>query len=195
MAFDINEFKTRGLQYGGARATNFQIILTPPAGVGLDLVSAQKLTFTASAATIPETELGVIQVPYFGRKIKLAGDRTFNDWRITVMNDEDFGVRSMLEMWSNAINRLIGNTRQENLNLENYKTSWNIIQFAKTGEVVREYELQGAFPSLVDAIDLNWDSTNTVQTFNVTVAYDAWVPVIETSAYQAGGINQYGGNV
>ena len=195
MAFNINEFKTRGLQYGGARPALFSVAVTPPANIGLDQTSSQKFTFTASAATIPEGNIDTIQVPYFGRKIKIAGDRTFADWRVTVMNDEDFGVRSMMEMWSNALNRLVSNTRQPGLDVENYKALLNIIQYGKDGSVIREYQLSGAFPTSIDAIDLNWDTTNTIQTFNVTFAYDYWTPLVETSAFIAGGINQYSGNL
>lgn len=195
MAFNIDEFKTRGLQYGGARPALFSVAVTPPAPIGLDLTSAQKFEFAAQASSIPESSVGSIEVPYFGRKIKIAGDRTFGDWRVTVMNDEDFGVRAMFEKWSNAMNRLVSNTRQAEIDFENYKAVMNVIQYGKDGTVLREYEIIGAFPTTVDAIDLSWDTQNQIETFNVSFAYDYWVPLVEISGKIAGGINQYSGNL
>ena len=195
MAFNIDEFKTRGLQYGGARPALFQVAVTPPAPIGLDLTSAQKFLFAAQASSIPESTVGSIEVPYFGRNIKIAGDRTFGDWRVTVMNDEDFGVRAMFEKWSNALNRLVSNTRQAEVDFENYKAVMNVIQYGKDGSVLREYEIIGAFPTTIDAIDLNWDSQNQIESFNVSFAYDYWVPLVEISGKIAGGINQYSGNL
>ena len=100
--FNISTFKTRGLTGGGARPALFEIYLSIPDGVGADAESADKFRFTCRAAQLPAATVGSIEIPYFGRKIKFAGDRTFTDWTVTVMNDEDFLVRSMIEKWSNA---------------------------------------------------------------------------------------------
>ena len=195
MAFNIDTFKTRGLQYGGARPALFNITITPPPVIGIDLTSVSKFEFTARAASLPESNMEAIQVPYFGRKIKIAGDRTFADWRVTVMNDEDFGVRAMFEKWSNAMNKHVNNTRLGGLNVENYKSTMDVIQYSKDGSILRSYQIIGAFPTVIDAIDLDWDTTNAVETFNVGFAYDYWVPGIEVSGKIAGGINQYAGDV
>ena len=193
--FDIEAFKAQGLVYGGARPGLFQLALTPPPAAGLDLISARKFEYAAQAASIPESNLGDIQVPYFGRKIKVAGDRDFADWNVTIMNDEDFGVRSMFEKWSNAMNRLISNTRQADMSTENYKADMEVIQYSKTGEVLRAYQFVGAWPKTVSSVELDWNTTNTIETFSVTFAYDYWDPIVEISSKVAGGINQYGGNV
>ena len=195
MVFNIDQFKTRGLQYGGARPALFNVTVTPPPVIGIDLTSVSKFEFTARAASLPESNMEAIQVPYFGRKIKIAGDRTFADWRVTVMNDEDFGVRSMFEKWSNAMNKHVNNTRLGGLNVENYKSTMDVIQYSKDGSILRSYQIIGAFPTVIDAIDLDWDTTNAVETFNVGFAYDYWVPNIEVSGKIAGGINQYAGDV
>jgi hypothetical protein len=70
-----------------------------------------------------------------------------------------------------------------------------VIQYGKDGSVLREYEIIGAFPTTIDAIDLNWDSQNQIESFNVSFAYDYWVPLVEISGKIAGGINQYSGNL
>lgn len=177
MAFSISEFKSQGLIYGGARPALFSIAMGSPPGLSLDTNSMKKMEFTARASSLPESSVEAIQVPYFGRKIKVAGDRTFGDWRITVMNDEDFSVRAMMELWSNALNAHVKNLRAENLDNEQYKASMNVIQYGKDGFAIREYELIGAFPTAIDAMDLDWDNANQIQTFNVTFAYDYWIPV------------------
>jgi len=197
MAFNIDQFKVNGLQYGGARPALFQVAVTPPPAINLDLTSARKFEFTARASSLPEMTVGSVDIPYFGRKIKIAGDRTFNDWSVTVMNDEDFGVRSMMEKWSNAINRLVSNTRQSDIIfLENYKAPGiEVIQYSKDGSILRSYQIIGAFPTTIEAIALDWDTTNQVETFTVNFAYDYWEPGIETSGKIAGGINEYIGDI
>lgn len=195
MAFNIDQFKVNGLQYGGARPALFQVTVTPPGPIGLDLTSARKFEFTARAASLPEATVSPVEIPYFGRKIKIAGDRSFNDWNVTVMNDEDFGVRAMFEKWSNAINRLVSNTRQADINVENYKAQMDVIQYSKDGSIIRSYQIIGAFPTTIEAIALDWDLTNQVETFAVGFAYDYWIPVVEVSGKIAGGINQYSGNI
>ncbi|MFI5260745.1 MAG: phage tail protein [Candidatus Paceibacteria bacterium] len=195
MAFNVTDFQQQGLLYGGARPALFQVDVTPPAALGLDLTSARKFEFTCRAANLPESNIDSIQIPYFGRKIKIAGDRTFPDWTVTIMNDEDFGVRAMFEKWSNSINRLRSNTRAAGLDLENYMADFTVTQFGKDGEIIRAYLIQSAFPTNVAAIDLDWDSTNAIETFNVTLAYTLWEPVVEISSKIAGGINQYAGDL
>lgn len=107
MAFNISDFRSNGLIYGGARPSQFQVILTTP----LKSISESRLTFVCRSSQLPPSVIDEIPVPYFGRNIKVAGDRTFSDWPITIMNDEDFPIRSLMERWHNEINTLISNRR------------------------------------------------------------------------------------
>ena len=193
MAFNINSFKANGLVYGGARPSLFQVNLTVPVGIGIDNISIQKFSFVARAAELPASDVASFDVPYFGRKIKIAGDRTFADWRVTVMNDEDFAVRAMFEAWSNAINRMVANVRDPQLDNEvaGYKTDVEIVQYGKDGSLLRSYILAGAFPTVIDAITLDWNATNSIEEFAVTFAYDYWIPSIQASDKIAGGLNVY----
>ena len=193
MAFNINSFKANGLVYGGARPSLFQVNLTVPVGIGIDNISIQKFSFVARAAELPASDVASFDVPYFGRKIKIAGDRTFADWRVTVMNDEDFAVRAMFEAWSNAINRMVANVRDPQLDNEvaGYKTDVEIVQYGKDGSLLRSYILAGAFPTVIDAITLDWNATNSIEEFAVTFAYDYWIPAIQASDKIAGGLNVY----
>lgn len=174
MAFNINEFKSRGLTKGGARPSLFQVQINP--NVGEDTISLDKFTFTCRASEVPAATIESVPVPYFGRQIKLAGDRTFADWSVTVMNDEDYIVRNMFEDWQNKINQLVGNVKL--LPANSYKFSDALVtQFSKDGEPIRAYNFVGIFPTTISNMTLDWDNTNAIQTFDVTFAYDYWVPV------------------
>lgn len=182
MAFNINEFKTRGLVYGGARPTLFQVNLSAP-GLVRNVPALQKLQFTCSAAELPGAQLGVINVNYFGRQVKLAGDRTFDPWTITVLNDEDFKVRAMFEAWNNSLNSFVSNIRNRGYqqNENNYKGSLDVTQFNKEGQAIRRYQIVGAIPEVVEPITLSWEEPNQIERFRVRFAYDYWLPVGETA--------------
>lgn len=165
MAFNINEMRSQ-LVYGGARQNLFQVRINNPANASGDL----KTPFMVQAAQIPESQLGVIPVFYFGRQMKLAGDRTFGDWTVTVINDEDFLIRNAMEEWSNRINRLERNVRDIN----RYKSNATVIQYAKDGTPIREYKFNGIFPSVISPIELDWATTDQIESFQVTFTYDYW---------------------
>ena len=171
MPFKINEFKQNGLVNGGARASLFEFILSPPPVIG-DF--SNKLKFTCRATSIPASTVGQIEVPYFGRKIKLSGDRTFADWSITVMNDEDYSVRKMFEDWLFVLNSHEANYRSVSFN--NYKALDSVVNhYGKSGDIINSYTFVGLFPTEVSAMELDWDTTNSIQTFTVNLAYDYWV--------------------
>jgi len=107
MAFNINEIRSQ-LTLGGARPALFQVIMNNPVNAAGDA----KLPFMAKAAQIPASTIGTIEVPYFGRKIKIAGDRTFAEWTVTIVNDEDFLIRNSMEEWMQSINSHLGNVRK-----------------------------------------------------------------------------------
>jgi hypothetical protein len=181
MAFNINNFRNRGIINGGARPSLFQIELgqLPP---GLDTNASQRFTFTCRGSQIPPAIIDSVEVPYFGRKVKFAGDRTFPDWNVTVINDEDYTVRNMFESWSSLMNTYVSNLKVAPFT--SYKTTAKVTHFGKSGYIIKEYTVDGIFPTSVDPMDLDWDATNTIQTFGVTFAYDYWVPY----AYSTGTI-------
>jgi hypothetical protein len=195
MPFNINSFKQNGLVYGGARPSLFSVNLSVPTTIGIDIVSVDKFRFLCRSAELPESTIAAIDIPYFGRKIKVAGDRSFGDWSVTIMNDEDFSVRSMFETWSNAMNRLVSNVRDPSINQEQYKTDLEVIQYGKDGTEIRSYQFVGAFPTSISAIPVSWDSASSIEEFSVTFSYDFWIPVIESSDKKAGGVNQYGDTI
>lgn len=177
MAFNINEMRSQ-LVYGGARQNLFQVRINNPANASGDL----KTPFMVQAAQIPESQLGVIPVFYFGRQMKLAGDRTFGDWTVTIINDEDFLIRNAMEEWSNRINRLERNVRE----IGRYKSNATVIQYAKDGSPIRQYKFDGIFPSVISPIELDWANTDQIESFQVTFTYDYWT-VSGGSTDRAGG--------
>lgn len=171
-SFSVSDFKAR-LQYGGARPTLFSVQLTlpPQLGINQDFSNAPFLIRTAN---LPESDLGMIQVPYFGRNIKIAGDRTFAPWTVTVINDEDFLIRNGLEAWSNAINQMRGNQRLGSAANLSYKAQATVTQYSKTGDSLRTYVFEGMFPRTISAIDLNWGQQDTIEEYTVQLEYDNW---------------------
>lgn len=169
-SFSVTNFKSN-FALGGARPTLFQVVLTTPTIVGVDLT---KSPFLVRAANLPASNLGTIPVPYFGRILKMAGDRTFDPWTVTVLNDEDFKVRNALESWSNAINQMRGNIRSGTGQIGDYKTTAQVQQFDKLGNLIRQYDLEGFYPAQIQPIDLNWGSQDQIEEFQVTFEYDNW---------------------
>lgn len=170
MAFNVNEIRSH-LALGGARNTLFQVQFTNPANSIADI----KVPFMIRAAQLPSSTLGLIEVPYFGRKIRLAGDRSFGEWTVTVMNDEDFLIRNALEEWSNRINTMQGNLRSFGAASPLlYKSTAQITQFSKTGVPLRTYQFNGIFPVDISAIEMDWNAVDQIEEFSVTFAYDWW---------------------
>jgi len=168
MAFNVNEIRSQ-LTLGGARNSLFQVTITNPANSVADI----KVPFLVRAAQIPPSTLGTIEVPYFGRKIRLAGDRTFGQWTVTVINDEDFLIRNSMEEWSNKINSLQGNVRLfGSASPLLYKSSAQVTQYSKTGNPIRTYTFSGIYPSEISPIDVDWNSTDQIEEFTVTFQYD-----------------------
>jgi len=166
MAFNINQFKSE-LVGGGARPTLFQCQITNPINPAADI----KVPFMVRAGGIPESVVGQYTVPYFGRQVKYAGDRTFADWTVTIINDEDFAIRNAMEEWMNFINSHDSNSRglpQE------YKSTGQITQYSKDGSPLRTYVFEGMFPVGVEGIQMDWSQTDSIEEFSVTFQYDLW---------------------
>jgi hypothetical protein len=182
MAFNINEF-AGALKQGGARNSLFQVQITNPINGSADPL----VPFMCKAATIPSSTLGVIDMPYFGRQVKLAGNRTYEPWTPTIINDEDFAIRNSMEQWSNAINSAQGNLNNAGGTAPNlYKSNAQVTQFGKTGEILRVYNMVGIFPTSVSTIDLAWE-TDGIEEFTVEFQLDYW-EVIGGNTGNAGGI-------
>jgi hypothetical protein len=170
MAFNVNEF-AGALKAGGARPSLFQVQITNP----INGVADAQIPFMCKAATIPEATLSAIDVPYFGRQVKVAGTRTFAEWTPTIINDEDFSIRNAMEQWSNAINTFQGNINNAGGSAPSlYKANAQVTQYSKTGEILRVYDFVGIFPTVVSTIELGWENGDAIEEFQVTFVYDYW---------------------
>lgn len=168
MAFNINDIRT-GLGRGGARPTLFEVQITNPIDASADPVTP----FLVRSTALPASTINPIEIPYFGRKIRIAGDRTFDAWPVTVMNDEDFAIRHTLERWHNSINSLQSNLNQNGSSAPRlYKSTAIVTQFSKTGQALRRYRFNGIFPTVIEPIELDWENTDAIELFGVTFAYD-----------------------
>ena len=172
MAFNITEFQG-ALTGGGARGNLFQVTINNP----VEAAFSEKASFMVKAAEIPAATIGEATVNYFGRAIKYAGNRTFTDWNVTIINDEDFLVRDGMERWSNHINGLRSNERSFILaSPARYKTNATVIQYSKTGDPIRTYKLVGLWPKEVSNITLDWGDNDKIEEFTVSFSYDYWEP-------------------
>ena len=125
---NISAFKSK-LTGGGARSNLFEVDITFPDAVGNTNILNEKVNFLVKAAEIPASNLGNIPVPYRGRVLPVAGDRTFDPWTVTIINDTDFLIRDAMERWSNSINDL--QTAQGTVNPEDYQTSAVVRQLGR----------------------------------------------------------------
>jgi len=173
MPFNIAEFRSQ-LQGDGARPNLFEIALTLPAIVNPGNAT-RKLTFMARTAQLPGSTLGIVPLQYFGREVKLAGNRTFADWSITVINDEDFSVRKGFEKWMNALNQHRFNRRNSTFaSATSYTSDAFVRQYGKTGNKIKEYRFVGMFPNDLAPIDLDWSANDSIEEYSITLAYQWW---------------------
>ena len=173
---NITEFRSR-LSGGGARANLFEVEIAFPEELVIDLnLVTDKVPFLVKAAEIPASNLGNIPVPYRGRVLPVAGDRTFDPWTVTIINDTDFQIRDAMEKWSNSINDL--QTAQGSVDPAVYQRSALVKQLSREGsnpgdpeKVLRTYNFEGIYPNTVSSIPLDFGATDQIQEFQVTFNY------------------------
>ena len=168
MSLNIDDFKSK-LVGGGARSNLFRATVTYPGFAAGDI---ELTSFMCKSAQLPASTIETIEVPFRGRQLKIAGDRTFEPWSITIINDTDFAVRNAFERWMNGVNGHEENTGRTNPT--DYKADMIIEQLDKTGVAVKRYDFKGAFPSSVGAIDVSYDTENEIEEFEVEIQYDYW---------------------
>ena len=180
----ISDFKTK-LTGGGARANLFEVVLTFPDTSKPDSDVLDKARFMVKGANMPASNVAQIEVPFRGRILKIAGDRTFDSWTVTVINDTDFAIRSAFEKWQNTINRLSDNTGL--VNPADYQADAYVYQLDRDGSTLRSYRFYDTFPTQVGPIELSYDAQG-VQEFTVELQVQYW-EAIKGTGPQAGGEN------
>jgi hypothetical protein len=184
MAFNVDEFRTN-LAFDGARPNLFEVNLTFPGFVALGALAGSQARFKVKTAQLPGSTIGTVEVPYFGRQIKVAGNRTFAEWSVTILNDEDFVLRNAFEAWHRGINENTQNLRNSaavNTNFGGYGADAQVWQYGKSGSLLKEYLFVGLWPSDIAAIDLDWGSNDTIEEYSVTFTYQYWESVDTAAA-------------
>ena len=182
----ITNFRDR-LVGGGARPNMIEVNITLPDQVqGLGDIS-QDMRFLVKAAEIPAANIGNIPVPFRGRVLPVAGDRTFDPWTVTIINDAQFNIRDAMEQWSNLINDLQFDVGD--INPADYQTKAEVFQLSrqsqgsggqsagKGGEIIqtlRTYNFEGIYPNAVSSIPLDYGATDQIEEFQVTFNYLFW---------------------
>jgi hypothetical protein len=210
----LEDFKAR-LIGGAARPNlfeceiNFPSFATATTSVGGNVTdntrSVSELSrFMIKTANLPASTVGVIDVPFRGRNLKIAGDRTFDVWTITIINDVDFTIRTAFEKWMNAINKHDDNTGL--INPAQYQRDAIVKQFGRTSvssansdvtnpvitgpgssiPVLKAYKFYGIFPTAVSAIDLSYDSSDSIEEFTVDLQVQWWDALDSTGVTQLG---------
>ena len=173
MAFSVNEFRSQ-MTGDGARPNLFEVSMPFP-GFSSPANAQTKLTFMCKSAQLPGSTLGVVPVQYFGRELKFVGNRTFADWTITIINDEDFIVRNAFERWMNGINSHNFNIRSPLASAPlSYSVDGDVTQFGKKGDTLKRCKFVGLFPTDITPIDVDWGSNDAIEEFSVTLTYQWW---------------------
>jgi hypothetical protein len=164
----VDDFKSK-LRGGGARPNLFKATLNFPAYAGGDV---ELSSFLCKTAALPVSEMALVTVPFRGRQLKIAGDRTFANWTVTIINDTDFSVRDAMERWMNGINAHAANTGLSNP--VDYEADLSVDQLDRNGDVLKTYNFRGCFPTNVSEIALSYETNDAVEEFTVEFAIQYW---------------------
>jgi hypothetical protein len=169
----ITDFKSK-LTGGGARPNLFEVVLAFPTLVSPvnENEVLQKSRFLVKAAALPASTIAPVEIPFRGRILKVAGDRTFETWTITVINDTDFMIRSAMEKWMNTINKL--EDASGITNPVDYQSDALVHQLDRDGSTLRSYKFKSIFPTNISTIDLSYETTDTVEEFTVEMQVLYW---------------------
>mgnify|MGYP001395423628 FL=1 len=183
----LSDFKSR-LVGGGARPNLFECVLAFPQGLSTEVQVDEDFTFMVKAAQLPASNVNVIDIPFRGRNLKVAGDRTFDPWTITVINDTNFKLRNAFERWMNFINRHDDNAGV--ITPAAYQTEMVVHQLGRGNEtngtngklpdngaqipVLKTYKFFGTFPTNVSPIELSYDAADSVEEFTVDLQVQWW---------------------
>ena len=176
---NVNEFLQRIKQ--GVKPNMFLVNFEFPGTLAKGGTDVDLTNILCKSAALPASNLGVIEVPFRGRTVKIAGDRTFDTWTATFVNDEDMRIRAFMEEWMGEINSHAGNKSTlftPETSGQGYMAHLLVKQLEKdatdNGSVVREYKLWHCFPTNISQIDLAYDSNDQVSEFTVEFQLSYW---------------------
>lgn len=175
MTISINDFIANFR--GGARPNKYRVAITWPAASGTPNVQDQ---FFILSASLPSSVMAPVIVPFMGRQIPVPGDRIFEDWTVTVLNDTSFSHRNSFERWMNAMNGHIDNLAHSS-NYKDFLATMEVTQLDRDESVLKVVTIHNAFPTNVSQIDLGMADNDVVEQFSVTFSLSHWESVQTTS--------------
>jgi len=178
----ITDFKSK-LTGGGARSNLFEVVLSFPDIAPADTNVLDKARFLVKGANLPASNVAALDVAFRGRILKVAGDRSFESWTITVINDTDFAIRSAMENWMNKINKVSDNTGETDPTA--YTADAFVYQLDRDGSTLRAYHFYDVFPTSIGAITLDY-GTSTIQEFTAEFQV-LWWEAMKGDSPSAGG--------
>ena len=164
----VDDFKSK-IRGGGARPNLFKATVNFPTYAAGDV---ELTSFMCKGAQLPASVTNVNDVPFRGRQLKVAGDRTFEPWTVTIINDTDFAVRDSMERWLNGINNHKANTGLTNP--VDYQADLIVEQLDRDGTEIKTYNFRGAFPVNISNIELNYETVDTIEEFTVEFQIQYW---------------------
>ena len=164
----VDDMKAK-LVGGGARPNLFKVTMAFPSYVTANVELA---SYMCKASSMPASTITPIEVPFRGRQLKIAGDRTFDPWSVTIINDTDFNVRNSFEQWMNGINQHKANTGLTQPS--SYMADMIVQQLDKDGTVKKTYNIRGTFPTNLGAIELSYESGDVIEEFEVEMQIQYW---------------------
>ena len=167
----ITDFKSK-MAGGGARPNLFEVELVFPDPIAIENDVKEKSRFLVKAAQLPASNITPIEVNFRGRILKIAGDRTFDTWTVTVINDVDFSIRSAFEKWMNFINKMEDATGAQDPAA--YQPDAYVHQLDRDGSTLRSYKFHDVFPTNISAVDLSYETVDTVEEFTVEFQVQWW---------------------
>ena len=164
----VDDFKSK-IRGGGARPNLFKVTLNFPGYAGGDV---EATSFMCKGAQLPASTIAPIVVPFRGRQLQMAGDRTFEPWTVTIINDTDFAIRDAMERLMNGMAAHTENTGL--VAIAEYEADMIVEQLNKAGDPIKEYQFKGAFPTNVSAIELAYDANDQIEEFTVEFQIQYW---------------------
>lgn len=174
MTFRVQDFRSQ-LNQDGARPNLFRCEMVFPLNLASGGAQTQ-FTFMARASQLPGDTIGVAPLFWMGREFKQAGNRTFAEWTITIVNDEDYQTRDAFEKWMSKMNSHVGNLRDPAFlkGDTGYQADGFITAMGKTGPDLKGYKFVGCFPIDLSPMEMDFGANDTIQEYAVTLAYQWW---------------------
>ena len=179
----ITDFKSK-MAGGGARPNLFEVELVFPDPIAIENDVKEKSRFLVKAAQLPASNITPIEVNFRGRILKIAGDRTFDTWTVTVINDVDFAIRSAMEKWMDFINSMEDATGSQDP--AEYQPDAYVHQLDRDGSTLRTYKFHDVFPTNISAIDLSYETVDSVEEFTTEFQVQWWEAIKGTGSTAGG---------